>query len=119
MVACELGRLSYCDIVDAFLNASEHEYPVVHSVAAFFESEALSMQRGGPEYVYSPEWLGIYWPADEYMFIRLTADKKLQAFYDEAARLLLGMVQEDGPMLNAAVSEAINLNAALIAQPFV
>ena len=32
MVACELGGLSYCDIIDAFLEAPEEEYPVIHSV---------------------------------------------------------------------------------------
>ena len=119
MVACELGGLSYRDIIDTFLTVSENDYPVVHSVRAFFESEALSMQRGGPEYVYSKEWLGIYWPADEYMFIRLTADGKLQAFYEEAARLLPGMLDRSWPMLESAVREAITLNAALMSQPFV
>jgi radical SAM superfamily enzyme YgiQ (UPF0313 family) len=119
MVACELGGLSYRDIIDAFLEASEQDYPVIHSVRAFFDSEARSMQRGGPEYVYSKEWLGIYWPADEYMFIRLTADNKLQDFYDEAARLLPNMIDRRWPMLDEAVKEAITLNAALISQPFV
>ena len=47
----------------------------------FFEREALSMQQGGPEYVYSKDWLGIYWPADEYVFIKLTAENKLAPFY--------------------------------------
>jgi radical SAM superfamily enzyme YgiQ (UPF0313 family) len=119
MIACELGGLSYCDIIEAFLDAPEQDYPVIHSASAFFEDEALSMQRGGPEYVYSKEWLGIYWPADEYMFIRLTADGRLQAFYDEATRLLLGLLDKSWPMLNAAVGEAISLNAALMSQPFV
>ncbi|CAN7386077.1 radical SAM protein [Bradyrhizobium sp. LjRoot220] len=124
MVACELGGLAYRDIIDAFLAASKEEYPVIHSVREFFDSEALSMQNGGPEYVYSKEWLGIYWPADEYMFIKLTAEGRLQKFYDEAERLLPGllaksMVDQSWPLLECAVKEAIRLNAALISQPFV
>lgn len=123
MVACELGGLSYRDVIDVFLGAAKEEYPIIHSVRAFFDSEALSMQRGGPEYVYSKEWLGIYWPADEYMFIKLTADKELQTFYEEAGRLLLGMLEKSTlgqpwPLLEGAVKEAIKLNAALISQPF-
>ncbi len=119
MIACELGGLSYRDVIDAFLEAPKDEYPVIHSVAAFFESEALSMQNGGPEYVYSKEWLGIFWPADEYMFIQLTADKKMQAFYEEASRLLPGMIKQPWPLVEGAVHQAIKLNAALISQPFV
>jgi radical SAM superfamily enzyme YgiQ (UPF0313 family) len=118
IVACELGGVSYRDIVDAFLEAPAEKFPVVHSVKAFFESEAVSMQNGGPEYVYSKEWLGIYWPADEYMFIRLTADRTLHTFYEEAGRLLQPMLDRSWPMLEAAVTEAISLNAALISQPF-
>ena len=118
MVTCELGGLTYCGIVDAFLDAPETDYPVIHSVKTFFESEAVSMQSGGPEYVYSHDWLGIYWPADEYMFIQLTADRKLQAFYEEAGRLLPGLLGPSSPMLDAAVKEAVELNAALISQPF-
>jgi len=124
MVACELGGLAYRDIIDAFLTASKEEYPVICSVRELFDSEALSMQNGGPEYVYSKEWLGIYWPADEYMFIKLTSEGRLQTFYAEAERLLpdllaKSMVDQSWPLLEGAVKEAIKLNAALISQPFV
>ena len=68
----------------------------------FFDSEALSMQKGGPEYVYSKDWLGIYWPADEYMFIKLTAEASLQTFYEEAARLLPGMLESPWSTIVAA-----------------
>jgi len=118
MVACEIGGLSYRDIIDAFLDVSE-DYPVIRSVRELFEREALSMQNGGPEYVYSKEWLGIHWPADEYMFIKLTAENKLPAFYEEAGRLLPAMIDQSWPLLEGAVREAIRLNAALISQPFV
>jgi len=124
MVACELGGLAYRDIIDAFLTASEEQYPVVYGVRDFFDSEARSMQQGGPEYVYAKQWLGIYWPADEYMFIKLTAETKLQKFYEEAERLLMSLleaaaVDRPWPLVEDAVTEAIRLNAALISQPFV
>ena len=65
------------------------------------------------------DWLGIYWPADEYAFIKLTSQNKLAAFYEEAARLLPGLIKQSWPLLEGAVREAITLNAALISQPFV
>jgi radical SAM superfamily enzyme YgiQ (UPF0313 family) len=117
MVACEIGGLSYRDIIEAFIEAPS-DYPVIRSVRDFFEREAHSMQQGGAEYVYAKEWLGIYWPADEYMFIRLTVDGKLDAFYEEAGRLLLGMIDHSWPLLDGAVREAIKVNAALVSRPF-
>ena len=64
-----------------------------NSVRDFFDSEARSMQQGGAEYVYAKQWLGIYWPADEYMLIKLTAEAKLQKFYEEAEPLLMGLLE--------------------------
>src|SRR5262249_18728043 len=122
MVACEIGGLSYCDIIDAFLDASlsaSEAYPVYRAVGELFEREGLSRQNGGPEYVYSKKWLGIHWPADEYMFIKLTAENKLPTFYEEAGRLLPAMIEQSWPLLEGAVREAIKLNAALISQPSV
>ena len=122
MIACEIGGLGYRDVIEAFLEAPETEYPVIRGVRNKFEEEAISMQAGGAEYVYAKEWLGIYWPADEYMFIRLTVDGKLDAFYDEAGRLLLGMIDsaaaQSWPLLDEALKEAIAVNAALVSRPF-
>ena len=122
MIAHEMGGLSYRDMVEAFLTASDKNpdrYPVLGEVRALFEREALSIQRGGPEYVYSEEWLGIYWPADEYMFIKLSVENKLERFYAEAGELLRELMKASAsPLLNAAVDDAIALNAALVAKPF-
>jgi radical SAM superfamily enzyme YgiQ (UPF0313 family) len=117
MVAHENGGLSYRRIIEAFL-AAPQEYAVLNEVRALFEREARSIQQGGPEYVYSQEWLGIYWPADEYMFIKLTAEGKLDRFYAEAGALLRAIVAPQ-PTLDAALREAVALNAALVAKPFV
>ena len=121
MIACEIGGLSYRDVIEAFLNAPA-DYRVICSVRDKFEEEAISMQAGGAEYVYAKEWLGIFWPADEYMFIRLTVDGKLDAFYEEAGRLLFGMIdraaEPSWPLLDEALKEAITVNAALVSRPF-
>ena len=121
MVACEIGGLSYRDIIEAFLDAPK-EYPVIRSVRDLFEREAVSMQNGGAEYVYAREWLGIYWPAEEYMFIKLTSENKLDDFYDEAGRLLMSMVDRSSdhswPLLDGALKEAIKVNAVLVSRPF-
>jgi hypothetical protein len=37
--------------------------PMIAEINAFFDKEAESIQQGGSEYVFSKEYLGIYWPA--------------------------------------------------------
>ena len=68
--------------------ADPARYPMIAEINAFFESEARSIQQGGSEYVFSKEYLNIYWPADEFIFVKLTAEGKFDAFYAEAGRLL-------------------------------
>jgi radical SAM superfamily enzyme YgiQ (UPF0313 family) len=120
IVAHEMSGLPYRDAIEAFLEAQSARWPLLGRIATFFAEEAGRVQAGGPEYVYSPEWLGIYWPADEYMFIRLTAEKSLERFYDEAGRLLGELVAARAPGVKlAALDDAVRLNRALIKQPFV
>jgi hypothetical protein len=88
----------------------------------FFISEARLIQEGGVEYKYSEEWLGVYWPADEYVYIRLTAEKKFDSFYEEIERLFLSLSnqlnQPDGDYSIEALQDAITLNRALVNQPY-
>lgn len=119
MVANTTTGVSYRHLVEGFLNADSATYPLIAEISAFFEKEARSIQDGGPEYVFSPEWLGIYWPADEYVFIKLTAENNLSAFYAEASRLLDELIGASATEVSrSALPEALRLNEALIRQPF-
>lgn len=120
IVARGLSGIAYRDMIEAFLGVDAREYPVIAAINAFFETEARSIQDGGPEYFFSKEYLGIYWPADEYVFIKLTVDRNFDAFYEEAGRLLTQLVSERGPNLPLTIiAEAIQLNCLLVRQPFV
>jgi radical SAM superfamily enzyme YgiQ (UPF0313 family) len=120
MLAHGISGLTYRDMIEAFVNADARAYPTIAEILSLFEAEARSIQEGGPEYVFSKDYLGIYWPTDEYVFIKLTAEGKFQAFYEEAGRLLIGLVAERSPTapLNA-LAEAVTLNRAMVRQPFV
>ena len=114
----ELCRVSYREMFECFMNVDREEFPVVGEIRDFFLSEAESIQNGGVEYTYSKEWLGIYWPADEYAYIRLTVEKRFDSFYSEAERLFF-KVFGDSINLDSAdiVRDAISINHALISQP--
>jgi radical SAM superfamily enzyme YgiQ (UPF0313 family) len=114
MVVNQLGGVSLRKIVESFCDADERDYPSIASVSELFKRESESIQAGGEEYVFSKQWLGIYWPADEFAFIKLTAEGRLEDFYHEATRLLSGLVGED---IVETVREAVLLNRTLLKQP--
>ena len=84
------GR-SYREMIEAFM---DEPLGVIGWINWFLDKEALSIQDGGPEYFYAEEFLGVYWPADEYVFMRLVADRMLPTLYDEAANIIDGVEKE-------------------------
>jgi radical SAM superfamily enzyme YgiQ (UPF0313 family) len=119
ILAHGISGISYRDMIEAFTQADPARYPLIAGINAFFESEARSIQHGGSEYVFSKEYLNIYWPADEFIFVKLTAEGKFDAFYAEASRLLAETIQARHAGLPMDVIEdAIKLNHALVHQPF-
>ncbi len=120
LIICrELSGLPYRSMLEAFMTADAAEYPLIAQVRDFFLEEARSLQEGGPEYVYAPDWLGIYWPADEYAFIDLTATNRLGLFYEESHRLLRALAGDRaGDDISGPLENAIRINHALLKQPY-
>lgn len=118
IAAHELAGAGYRELVEAFLEADGADYPLIHGITDFFNDFSRALQLGGPEYVYSEEWLGIYWPADEYIFIKLLADGDLDAFFDEAMDLILAATGGGtGENAASAIREAAKINRVLIKRP--
>lgn len=93
------------------------KFPTFSEVFGFFEKHAREMQnRLQEEMVHSPEWLDIWWYPDEYIFIQLCRENKLESFYQEAEKLLIDCLGYQ-PMTNI-IAEAVKLNQALIKIPF-
>jgi len=119
ILAHGISGIAYRDMIEAFLVADPKRYPMIAEINTFFESESRSIQQGGSEYVFSKEYLNIFWPADEYIFVKLTAEGKFDAFYAEAGKLLAETVsaRHSGLPMDV-IDEAIRLNHALVNQPF-
>ncbi|MSO53770.1 MAG: radical SAM protein [Rhodospirillales bacterium] len=109
------AEIPFRRMFEAFVSVDSAQYPLLGAIRDFFESEARAMQDGSTEYRFAPDWLGIYWPQDEYAFIDLAVSGKLEAFYAEAERLLGSLA----PTSKAdAIADAIRLNNALLKRPF-
>jgi radical SAM superfamily enzyme YgiQ (UPF0313 family) len=112
--------ISYQKLVELFMKFNE-DYPLISGLNYVFRNKALAIQQGNSEYIASYEWLNIYWPADEYVFIKLCREGLLKQFYEEAERLLYFHLAKDGIKFDLipVLHEAVSLNAQLINCPSV
>jgi radical SAM superfamily enzyme YgiQ (UPF0313 family) len=115
IVAHECTGVPYKVLFEAFLDVPSERYPVLGEIREFFFDKARDIQAGGVEYCNSREWLNIFWPADEYVLIKLCRENKLAAFYAEAAARVAESASGVAPAL---LVDAIGLNHALIKLPF-
>ncbi|HEY3074053.1 MAG TPA: cobalamin-dependent protein [Burkholderiales bacterium] len=115
----DLSDISYREIVEAFLGERAERYPVIADIKRFFIDKARDIQAGGAEYCHSAEWLDIFWPADEYVLIKLCIEGKLDRFYAEAESLLTELTEVHSAALpRELLHEAVRLNRQLIKLPF-
>src|SRR3989454_6405874 len=84
----EVCGISYRELIEAFSEGSLAAFPILAEMQSFFRAKARDIQSGGPEYCHSGRWLDIWWPADEYMLIKLCAEERLDAFYREAEQCI-------------------------------
>ena len=120
ILAHGISGIAYRDMIEAFIAADPARYPMIAEIHDFFEGEAEAIQKGGAEYVFSKEYLNIFWPADEYIFVKLTAEGKFDAFYDEAAGLLLELIRQKSSAIDLeCLDDALRLNRRLVKEPFV
>ncbi len=115
----DISDVSYREIFEAFLSERVDRYPVLSDIKRFFIDKARDIQEGGAEYCHSGEWLDIFWPADEYIMIKLCVEGKLDRFYTEAHSLFDEILSEHSVSLpKNLLHEAVRLNRQLVKLPF-
>jgi hypothetical protein len=120
IVLHNLTGTSYRDLIEMYMTPTRGTYKTLDRVLDLFYQEARSIQAGGPEYVYSKDYLGIYWPADEYVYIDLVARGELGSFMNELQVLLYSSNVMDNLKHEQRymVYDAISLNSEMIHRPF-
>ena len=119
VLLAESTGISYRQIIESFCEVNNNDFPLIAEIRDHFCSRAEIIQSGGPEYYYSKEWLGIWWPDDEYQLIRLSAEGKLGIFYEESRKLLETLLKKTQNYDSIPlVAESIKINHALLKQPY-
>lgn len=115
----ETYGIPYGRIFETFVSGPRlsNNLPIFSEVLNFFEKTAHDMQDGiQEEFIHSPEWLDIWWPVEEYVFIKLCVEGKLEQLYLESETIMTGFIEPDKPA--DPVLGAIKLNRSLIKMPF-
>jgi radical SAM superfamily enzyme YgiQ (UPF0313 family) len=112
-------RLRYRELVDAMIAADPVRFPVVAELYAGLVGHARGIQQGGIEYIPSPEWLDLCWPADQHALIQLTTSFKTDDFYQEAGQILAELLNRRAPGADPApLLEAVDVNRQMFRLPF-
>lgn len=107
----------YKEMFEVFI-LEEDIYPIISEIQKFFKEGAIDIQNGGNENRGSKEWLNLNWPSDEYIFIKLVFENKLEAFYLEAKKLLCYYLKNKDLEIPPFLNDAFVLNHSLIKTPF-
>ncbi|HEY3968724.1 MAG TPA: radical SAM protein [Planctomycetaceae bacterium] len=117
MLALGEGRgWDYRRMLEAFIDADDSEFPLMSTTRCIFEARARAVLQGEPQFIPSQEWLGIWWPADQYAIIGLARAESIGAFYEEALEILTRL--PEGRQERPLIEEAVRLNEAMFAVPF-
>jgi radical SAM superfamily enzyme YgiQ (UPF0313 family) len=110
--------IHYHELIEMFMEVDTAQFPLIGEIRDFFLERANTLQNGGPEFFHSPEWLDIFWPDDEYIFIRLATEDKLDAFYEESHKILSSIISSvDKESDLEVLTESLKVNRALIKLP--
>jgi len=112
MLINKMASVNFRDLIEIFMQESKSR-EIMSEILSFFNKKAKEIQNGGWEHVPSPEWLNIWWPADEYVFIKLCYEGLLDKFYSEAESAISGFLPDK------LLSEAIRFNRSLLKLPFI
>ncbi|MDP3731011.1 MAG: B12-binding domain-containing radical SAM protein [bacterium] len=118
MVLHEVYHLPYGQIFKTIMEKAvqSETFPILAEIYNSFEKMVKGIQEGQEEYVHSKDYLDIWWPTNELVFIELCKKNKLAEFYQEAEKLLVSCLGYQ-PVTDI-LSEAVKLNQSLIKLPF-
>lgn len=110
--------IRFRELIELFM-ADEKTTPILNEINSFFSDKAKAIQNGGFEYCESKKWLNVWWPADEFILIRLCVENKLPGFYREVEHVLDEFLQRKKiPNYRPILHDAILLNQNLMKMPF-
>jgi radical SAM superfamily enzyme YgiQ (UPF0313 family) len=119
LVTWKLSGVDFWRLLDALILADPERFPVLGELRRSCLDFATGIQDGGPEYVLSEDWLGSYWTVDEYLFIKVCMEDRLDDLFAEAEQVLAPFLPETHPDVEPRVvlEDAVRFNHARLRHP--
>jgi hypothetical protein len=108
--------LRHRQLLESLTQADPEAFPMLAWATDLLCDQARRIQQGEIEYIAEPRWGNILWPGDQYLYLRLVADARLEQFYEEAQRALAALLPDDGEE-ETILEEAFTLNGELLRLP--
>jgi len=108
---------TYRELIEIFF---EGELPkFFQDIKNFFINKARDVQNGETPHCEAKEWLGIWWPPDEYKFIDIIRNENIDVFYTIAEIMIAKFLSAKGiENYKDILHECIILNRAILKLPF-
>ena len=108
--------------ISSFINdflsiKSNKSYPAISYVNQIIQDHAVSILNGKPEFIYSREFLDIYWPPGEFAMLKLIDKNLINSFYIEAENLLTKTIDDN--RLNTFIKDCIIFNRETLKKPMI
>lgn len=78
----KIYEIDFRKMIETVMKADDN-YPTLKEVTDMLFKQAVNIQNGKPEYFYSKDWLGVFWPVGKYIYLKLLFEDKLDLFYNE------------------------------------
>jgi hypothetical protein len=112
------AHISYVEIIEAFMTKVTGTRSLLSIISRFVHRKAKDIQHGKPEYIASKEFLNIWWPINEYVFLKICSRGRLDQFYEEAESIIEDLLRsKDIKLPDHFLHQAILLNKSLIKLP--
>lgn len=115
MAANHFGA-DYRNLFSSLLSKNLGQWPILQELVEFLRERADQLSKGGDEYCLSDQWLPIWWPVGEFLYIKLIKEDKLDEFSRQAADFFSGLTknpEESHPI----IKECADLNKKLLILP--
>lgn len=123
MVLTSKSGKTTVEIIEYFLSNISN-FQVLSQINKNFIDHAENIQAGGFEYIWDPDLIDVFWPADEYAFIIISKNSQIGSFYSEFESVLLNFEKEfalnsNSPSASSkfSLSSAVSLNQFLLNVP--
>ena len=115
----KLLGVSFKDIFEDLMKLrGKKEYPIFDEIIESFYEHSNDITKGKPEFIHNKDWLDIFWPPGEYIYIKILKEDKFDLFYKESEKFIMKYDYKKIPNFDKMISEVILLNKFLMRKPF-